>query len=311
MKIAKWIFAVSQLFCAVLFIGVTVVPQAQAKDKVDKPEKVYTDGDPYKFRVTGDWWFSNPTITLKGNSTENPIDFNKELGFDAYSTFNASADWHFTRRQHILFNVSPSQQSKTHTLQQDIEFNGKTFEAGSSVKASTKNLTFAPGYEFDFLRNDRGHLGLVVQINLMDISAKITGQAVVETPDDVLPATLRPAAVHPVPLVVPKPADTETVESTASGSIFAPLPVGGPEGKYLFIKGTDKLYAQGFVKGMYFFGYGNFISTRATIGGQIWKKLEVYAGYQLGSRLAIHGTESRLDVRFTQNGPVVGGSYSW
>jgi hypothetical protein len=306
LKIAKWISAVSQLFCAVLFIGVAVAPQAQAKDKKDKPKKVYTDGDPYKFRVTGDWWFSNPTITIKGNSTQAPINFDKELGFDAYSTFNASADWHITRRQHILFNVSPSQQSKTHTLTDTIEFNGNTYEVGTTVKASADNLTFAPGYEFDLIRNDRGHLGIVGQINLMNISAKITGQATVTSP-----GTLPSATVRPLPLVITKPADTETVETTSSGSVFAPLPVFGPEGRYLFIKGTDKVYADGFIKGMYFFGYGNFISTRGTLGVQVWKKLNMYAGYQLGSRLAIHGTESRLDVRLTQNGPVVGAAYSW
>ena len=57
---------------------------------------------------------------------------------------------------------------------------------------------------------------------------------------------------------------------------------------------------------MYFFGYGNFISTAATVGVNVSRHLDVTAGYRLGSDLAINGTTSRLSVRLTQRGPTAG-----
>ena len=62
---------------------------------------------------------------------------------------------------------------------------------------------------------------------------------------------------------------------------------------------------------MYFFGYGNFISTRGDFGMNFWKGMEANVGYQMGSRLAIHGTSERLDIRFTQRGLVAGLGYKW
>jgi hypothetical protein len=71
------------------------------------------------------------------------------------------------------------------------------------------------------------------------------------------------------------------------------------------ISSTDA-FVDGNVKGMYFFGYGNFVSTAATVGFSFSRHIGAVGGYQLGSHLAIHGTSSRLDVRQTQRGPTAG-----
>jgi hypothetical protein len=62
---------------------------------------------------------------------------------------------------------------------------------------------------------------------------------------------------------------------------------------------------------MYFFGYGNFISTNGFLGYSIGHHLSVRGGYLLGSRAEIHGSASRLGIRLTQKGAVVGLEGKW
>jgi len=279
--------SVTLKFCLFLLVAFGILPMLHAADK--KPQ---TDGDPYKFKVQGDYWHDSPSITIKGNDTvgERPIDFDEQFGFDALGTYDFNVDWHFTHKQHFFLSGTQFSQSKTKTITEDITFRGVTYKAGTSVSSEVKNQVWAPGYQYDIMRNSRGHLGIPVQINLMNISAKLDGQGII---------------------IDPNTGDSVSGQYSREGSIFAVLPVAGPEFKYLFIKDSDKYFVDGFVKGMYFFGYGNYVSARGDFGVNPWKGLEATVGYQMGSRLAIHGTESRLDVRFTQQGLVAGLGYKW
>lgn len=255
---------------AIILVGVFAVPSLFAQETISDPEG-------YKIRVDGQFWYAYPDITISGSSAQAPISFNKTFGFTDYSTFVADLDWHFARKHHLLFAVSPNKTTRTEVLQQNITFRDKTFLAGSSASGELKNYAFAPGYRYDIIHRPRGHLGILIQIDLLDIKATITG------------TVLQPG---------------QPTVGTASGSIFVPLPVGGPDIRYYFLQ--NRLFVDGNVKGMYFFGYGNFVSTQGKLGFNFGRHLSAVGGYQLGSHLAIHGTSSRLDIRQTQRGPTAG-----
>jgi hypothetical protein len=144
----------------------------------------------------------------------------------------------------------------------------------------------APGYQYDIIRRKRGHLGLAVQIDLFNSTAKISAAAQV-TGDG-----------------------THQAAVSASKSLLAPLPVAGPEFR-LYLTNSPRLYVEGNVYGMYFFGYGNFLSSSGNIGVTITKHLSVNAGYGLGTRLNVKGTSDRVDLDFTQKGPLVGLEFSF
>ena len=65
-------------------------------------------------------------------------------------------------------------------LDRTITFRGQTFELGTSVKSNLHAFLVAPGYQYDFIRRKRGHLGLGVQVDLFNTSAKISATAPVE-----------------------------------------------------------------------------------------------------------------------------------
>jgi hypothetical protein len=237
----------------------------------------YSGPEGYKFRITGQFWYATPIVSIAGSSSENQIDFNKDFGFQEYSTFNAGLDWHFKRKHHLLFIVSPNETQRSAILQQNITFRGKTFLAGSSTKADLRTYSFAPGYRYDIFHHPTWHVGIVAQMNLLDIKATITG------------SLLQPGQI---------------TTGSASGSVFAPLPVFGPEGRFYFAR--NHAFVDANVKGMYFFGYGNFISTQGAAGVLLTHNIGLVGGYEMGSRLVIKGTSDRLNVRSTQRGPIGG-----
>jgi hypothetical protein len=244
-----------------------------------------TAPDDYKVKIIGSWWYVSPTGSIEVNG--GPISLTKDFGFGNYSTFAGSVDWRFTRRQHILLYISPNSYGGNSTLERDIVFEGTTIKAGATVDASLKVLSIAPGYEFDIIRRDRGHLGIIAQANILNFSADVNASGAVVKPDGITVATY-----------------------SGSKSSLAVLPVLGPEFRYYF-SDSGRVYVNGAIKGMYFFGYGQFITAEADLGVRLSKHLSVQGGYLLGSRTIVHGTSDRMGVSLTQKGPVFGIEARW
>lgn len=234
--------------------------------------------DSYKLRVDAFWFYSNPSGNFQASGPSTPIDINYDLGFNSYSTFAGLVDWKFTHKNHLTFAVSPFEQTRTVVLKRTIMYQGKSFTVGSTVRADLKANLYAPGYEYDIIRRKRGHLGIVAQIDLFDTRASLSEM------------------MNPVlyPLV------------SGSASLLAPIPVAGPNFRY-YLTDSPKLFVEGNVFGMYLFGYGNFLSTAASLGYTINKHLSINGGYQLGSRLVVNNNSTtRIGVHLIQQGALAG-----
>jgi hypothetical protein len=79
--------------------------------------------------------------------------------------------------------------------------------------------------------------------------------------------------------------------------------VAGPHIRFYPAK---RLFVDANVLGMYFFGYGNFVSSTGTVGLKLTKNLALTGGYELGSRLNVNTKSSRIGVNLTQKGAVAG-----
>ncbi len=163
-----------------------------------------------------------------------------------------------------------------------IFFRGETFDVGSTTTASLRTNGYSPGYQYDVIRRKRGHLGLAVQVNMFDMKGSLNAAAQV-TSDGV-----RHAA------------------SSATSSLLAPIPVAGPDVRFYLLPNSSRLFVTGNFFGMYFFGYGNYLSTFDTLGLTITKHLNARAGYALGQRLNIHTKVSRDGFSLTTQGAIVG-----
>jgi hypothetical protein len=241
-----------------------------------------SDFDSYKVRISGFWFYSNPSGDFQGSTENGVINLQKDLNFDSYSTFSGKIDWKFTRKNHLYLIGSSFNQTRTVTLQRDIVYQGQTFNVGLVTTANLSAPMYAPGYQYDIIRRRRGHLGIGVQIDLFDANASLNAAAQV-TSDGVHHAAV-----------------------SAKSSLLAPIPVAGPQFR-LYLTDSPHLYVEGSLYGMYLFGYGNFVSTADNLGFAINKHLSLDAGYELGSRLVVNNKNAdRIGIHLTQQGPIAG-----
>jgi hypothetical protein len=243
-----------------------------------------SDPEDYHFKFNAHWWIARPTGSVQGDT--GPIDFQKDFNFGNYNTFYGFLEWKPRRKHHILCYIAPNRSSSDHVLGRQIEFHEQTFFVNEKIHAELQSFLFSPGYEYDILSRPRGHLGIDFLVNLFDWKASISTQGGVVLPDG-----------------------TVTSARSASKTAFLPLPTGGPTFRYYLV--PSRLYVDGALSGMYFFGYGNFISANGFLGYSLGHHLSVRGGYLLGSRADIHGSANRLGVRLTQQGAVVGLEGKW
>jgi hypothetical protein len=159
-----------------------------------------------------------------------------------------------------------------------VVFQGQTFALGTVASGNLSAQVLIPGYQYDFIRRKRWNLGAQVQLEIFDVSGSLNAAAQIN---------------HGVPQVA----------TFSSGSIRAPLPVAGPTIRFYF---APRFFVTANVLGMYFFGYGNFVSSEGTVGIKLFKNLAVRGGYQLGSRLNVNTQSQRLGVSLTQKGALAG-----
>lgn len=97
---------------------------------------------------------------------------------------------------------------------------------------------------------------------------------------------------------------------SASGSLLAPIPVAGPQFR-LYLTNSPRVFVEGNLYGMYFFGYGSFVSTAGDLGVTLTKHITINGGYQLASHLTINGTQDRLALQLSQKGAIAGMEFSF
>jgi hypothetical protein len=277
----KLLSAIARLGVVKLSVGLVALASILAVPAFAQSE----DFDSYKIRIDAGWVYSSPSGSLQGSADNGTIDLQKDLGFNGYSTVIGKVDWKFTRKNHLFFVATPFNTSHQTILNRTITFQGQTFNVGLTTQSNLRSNLYAPGYQYDIIRRKRGNFGLAVQMDLFDASAKISATA---------------------------QAGNGGRTQSASGSLLAPIPVAGPEFR-LYLTNSPKLFIEGNVYGMYFGGYGNFVSTVGSLGYSLTKHISANVGYALGSRLVVtnNASSDRIGIRLTQQGALAGAEFSF
>lgn len=247
---------------------------------ISLPAQEKEDLDAYTIRFHGFWLYSQPSGSFHGNGSQGLFNFQTDAHFNSYSTGIGRIDWKFTRKNHIYVGALPFNQSKGFVLGRTVTFEGQTFNAELSAQGRLQSYLFTPGYEYDIFRRRRWHLGVQAQLNLIYVSG-----------------TLRTAA---------QTSNGVSYAAKYSSSVLrVPLPVAGPEGR-VFLTHSNRVFVDGNLLGMYFFGYGNYLSSQGTLGISVNRHLNFQGGYALGSRINIQARTSRIGLNLTQRGAIAG-----
>lgn len=236
------------------------------------------DYDAYKVRLDLFWFYSQPSGSFTSENRSGFFDLQKDVGFNYYSTFYGRLDWKFTRKNHLFVTATDFTQSKSFRLDRTITFRGQTYNVNSVADAHLRTRFLIPGYQYDIIRRKRWNLGLLAQLNIFDISGSFNAAAQVNNG-------------------VPQSA------AFSSSSLRVPLPVAGPEIRFY---ATRRLFVTANILGMYFFGYGDFISSQGTVGFKLTKNIAARGGYYLGSRFNVNTKSNQVGVNLTQKGPLAG-----
>jgi hypothetical protein len=263
---------------SVLLLLIFLVPQMSAADGNNADHEDY---DAYTIRFDGFWFYAHPTGNFMGANNSGTFSFNTDVNFQTYSTFVGSADWKFTRKNHLYFEVTPFDQTKTFTATRTIVFRGQTYVVGTSVSGNLTSDAYVPGYQYDIFRRKQWNLGFRLQSDLLNIKGSLNATAQV---------------VNRVPHSA----------AFSSAKLLVPLPTGGLHARVYLIPNSSRLFVTGSGTGVYFLGYGNYWNATGTVGLTITKHLSARGGYQVGSSLKINTQTDRSGVRLTQKGALVG-----
>ena len=269
---------VVRLLFLTLFGVIIAVPQLRAADQ--------DDFDAYTVRVDAFWFNARPAGVFHGTRGDGSFNLQQDIHFNTYTTFTGSVDWKFTRKNHLLFGITPFDRTKHFVVNRPITFQGQTFNIGLAASAELQTNAYALGYQYDITRRKRGYIGIRAQIDLFDVAGTLSSSAQITN-------------------------GTFHVSQRARGSLRAPLPVAGPAARFYLLPDSSRLFVTGQLLGMYFFGYGNFLSTIDTLGLTVTRHFGIRGGYQLAQRLNINSKSNRIGLSLTQKGPVAGLEFSF
>jgi hypothetical protein len=262
-------------YCLALLALMAAAPAMRAAGGEDD------EFDSYKVRLDGFWFYSKPTGHFSSKGNLGLLDLERDIGFKSYSTGAVKIDWKFTHKNHLYFIYDNFTHTKSTVLNRTVVFQGQTFNIGTSASGSLSSKIYIPGYQYDFIRRKRGSLGVQVQLNIIDVVGKLSAAAQVNNG-------------------VPQTANF------SSSDLRVPLPVAGPTTRIYLIPDSGRLFLDANVLGMYFFGYGNYVSTMGTLGFTVVKHVAIRGGYSLGSRFDIKTKTDRVGVTLSQHGALVG-----
>lgn len=115
--------------------------------------------DRFSLSVGAFFLTTNTTVRVDGSGLEGtPINLEHTLGISNSSSFRLDGYWRFAERHKIRLMYFDENRSASHTINQDIVFNGQTFPVNTQLSARLDTTVVEAAYEYAFLRGDNYEL---------------------------------------------------------------------------------------------------------------------------------------------------------
>jgi hypothetical protein len=149
---------------------------AAAQYGAQRPDSGVAVGETYHVEFSGGFWSPSPNIKVSSEQfgiIGSVIDGVLDLGFEKshFTGFNVvlrPATKHKFRLQY-----TPIKYSAEALFQRPITFNGIRYDIGIPVASELKWHVWRFGYEWDFVRTDRGFAGLLLDLKMIDTEVKL------------------------------------------------------------------------------------------------------------------------------------------
>ncbi|MGB5486690.1 MAG: hypothetical protein WBN06_04830 [Lysobacterales bacterium] len=271
-------------FCAILLAVSPTVLMAQ--------DYQYHPALSDNFTATLGFMRSSNAFKLESDIVGDPgddIDFDDSLDVSDHSTFfNGQFRWKFgsQRKWSIAGQYFSNSANGDAVLEEDVEWDGLTFGAGTFVESQVKIAVTRVFVGRSFIKNDQNDFGLGIGLHNLDISAYVEGEVIIDG----------------------ESSGVERAEVDAN----QPLPnIGGwynysPARNWLLHARVDWISAN---IGDY---DGSLWNASAGVGYQVWRNVGFDLSWQwFGLDLKVDSDDWRGRTKMTYSGPVVAVNFSW
>ena len=129
-------------------------------------------GEQYHIEGAAGFWFPGATIAAASEGlgqTPTTIDFKTDLGLQDKRLAYVRVALSPSRRHKFRFEFIPIKYNQSMTLRKRIVFNGIGYSVSLPVKSELYWKAYRFAYEFDFISNNRGFAGFVVDAKYTDV----------------------------------------------------------------------------------------------------------------------------------------------
>ena len=154
---------------ALAFVLIAAPAQAQFRPKtISEPPT----GEKYHIEAAAGFWFPAATIAASSESLGiigTTIDFKTDLGLTDSKFRDLRLVLSPSRRHKFRFEFIPIKYNQSGTVRRTIIFNGIAYRLGLPVKSEFDWKAYLFAYEVDFVSNNRGFAGFVIEAKYTDV----------------------------------------------------------------------------------------------------------------------------------------------
>ena len=168
-------------WCTAAVIVLAAEP-AQAQFK-PRPIGGPPTGEEYRIEGGAGLWFPSAKIAVSSERfgiEGTTIDFKNDLGLTNQSFPKFRIVLKASRSSKFRFEFIPIKYEQSATLRKDIVFNGIRYRFGLPVNSLLEWKAYRLAYEFDFISNDRGFVGFVVEAKYTDVKVDLASPIATE-----------------------------------------------------------------------------------------------------------------------------------
>jgi hypothetical protein len=169
------------IFVLSLAFGLSAAP-ARAQYSV-KGSSEGAVGERYHAELGGFFWDPTPDIVISSESlgiVGSDIDFVKDLGIAKTRFRQVRIVLKPGKKHKLRFEYTPITYDAVGQLTANVVFNGILFPVTFPVTTNLKWKAYRFGYEYDFVSNDRGFFGIVLEAKYTDVQATLSNSIATE-----------------------------------------------------------------------------------------------------------------------------------
>lgn len=165
--------------CGVFLLGLMTSP-AHAQYGA-RPASTTPPGEDYHVEFAGGFWNPTPDIVISSEAlgrVGSEIDFVNDLGLTKKQFGDLRIVLRPTKKSKFRIGYTPVKYTQSATLTRSIEFNAQRFDISLPVDSELEWKQWRFGYEYDFVYNDKGYAGLILDVKYTDVTATLSNRLV-------------------------------------------------------------------------------------------------------------------------------------